>query len=244
MRGGAVPVFAKTDSTQLAADASSVWPGRLPDRYLIDGPPVRARPAYEAIKRLSDVLIASLLIILAAIPIAIAAVLITLSSRGPVLYAQTRCGRHGTSFRCWKLRTMLWGVDDYFVDRPELRQAFEKSWKLGGDPRITRVGAFLRKTSLDETPQLWNVLRGEVSIVGPRPVVHNELAIMYGPHARTLLSVKPGLTGLWQVSGRSTLSYERRVALDLEYVARRSLIFDAAILLKTPLAVLSMRGAH
>jgi lipopolysaccharide/colanic/teichoic acid biosynthesis glycosyltransferase len=235
---------AESDSTQLAVDASfPVCPSRLPDRYLIDRPPGSARVFYEPMKRLLDVLIALLVIILAAIPIGIAAVLIKLSSPGPVFYGQTRCGREGTSFRCWKLRTMVCGADEYFADRPELRQAFEQTWKLGVDPRITRVGAFLRKTSLDETPQLWNVLRGEMSMVGPRPVVPNELCAMYGDQASTLLSIKPGLTGLWQVCGRSRLSYGERVRLDLLYVRSRSPLLDLRILSRTPFVVLAGQGA-
>jgi undecaprenyl-phosphate galactose phosphotransferase len=138
---------------------------------------------------------------------------------------------------------MVTDADTYLDERPALRSHFEKTWKIREDPRVTRVGAFLRKASLDEVPQLWNVLRGDMSIVGPRPVVRSELSTMYGDQASTLLSVRPGLTGLWQVQGRSTLSYRERVNLDLRYVQRRCLLLDLRILFWTPAVVLSGNGA-
>jgi exopolysaccharide production protein ExoY len=208
-----------------------------------NAPHLRRVASYEVVKGASDLVIASILLILAAVPFAIAAIAIKLSSPGPVLYSQLRCGRGGEPFRCWKLRTMVAGADNYLAETPELRDAFEKSWKVHGDPRVTRVGAVLRRISLDEVPQFWNVLLGQMSLVGPRPVVRDELISMYGDAAWTVVSVKPGLTGLWQVRGRSALSYPERVSLDLLYVQKRSAMFDLLILLRTPVAVLSGRGA-
>jgi lipopolysaccharide/colanic/teichoic acid biosynthesis glycosyltransferase len=139
---------------------------------------------------------------------------------------------------------MVADADRYLTQRPELRDAFKESWKFRVDPRVTPVGSFLRRTSLDEVPQFWNVLRGEMSVVGPRPVVPAELVTMYGQDAPMLLSVMPGLTGLWQVEGRSALPYAERVRLDLAYVRTRSFRLDFLIVLRTPGAVLTGKGAH
>lgn len=198
---------------------------------------------YEVFKRLLDLAGASIATVLLAIPLAVAAIAIKLSSPGPVFYGQIRCGKDGTVFRCWKLRTMVADADQYLTDRPGLRDAFEQNWKFRTDPRVTPLGAILRKTSFDEIPQLLNVMRGEMSLVGPRPVVPTELLIMYGSDAPLLLSVRPGLTGLWQVCGRSTLSYGERVRLDLKYVQERSFYLDFQIFLRTPAAVIRTRGA-
>jgi lipopolysaccharide/colanic/teichoic acid biosynthesis glycosyltransferase len=130
------------------------------------------------------------------------------------------------------------------ADDPELATEFMRAYKIRHDPRTTRIGSMLRKLSLDELPQLWNVIRGEMSLVGPRPLLADELRTKYGPAASQVLSVRPGLTGLWQVSGRSATSYEERVQLDVSYVERQSLHLDLWIIARTPIAVLTMRGAH
>jgi exopolysaccharide production protein ExoY len=201
-----------------------------------------ARPWYERTKRSIDVVIV-LAALVVAIPLVILAVAaIRLSSPGPVLFRQTRIGRYGRPFTCYKLRTMVDEAEARLRD-PELRRRFAAAYKLKDDPRVTRVGRWLRRTSVDELPQLWNILRGEMSLVGPRPVRAQELGEMYGSLAETVVSVPPGLTGWWQVSGRSDLPYERRVALDVEYAMRRSLLLDMRILLFTPIALLTMRGA-
>jgi lipopolysaccharide/colanic/teichoic acid biosynthesis glycosyltransferase len=192
-----------------------------------------------------DRLAASLLLILA-LPVLLAiAVAVRLTSRGPVFYLQTRPGRHGRPFRMWKFRTMVDGAEHRL---PEMLQRHGHRDdplfpKLPDDPRVTRVGRLLRKYSLDELPQLVNVLRGDMSLVGPRPHQSGEVAL-YGPYEWGRLRVRPGLTGLWQVSGRSALSWEKSIALDLAYIEQWSLATDARILLRTPFAVLRGDGAY
>jgi undecaprenyl-phosphate galactose phosphotransferase len=174
---------------------------------------------------------------------AIIACLIATTSSGPVLFRQSRCGHRGRTFVCLKFRTMVQDAERRLREDAALAASHAGQWKIQNDPRITAVGRWLRKTSLDELPQLWNILRGEMSFVGPRPVQPAELEEVYGPAAHSVTSVKPGLTGLWQVSGRSSLSYDERVALDLTYVDRRGFWFDLKILVKTVPAVLFGRGA-
>ena len=166
---------------------------------------------------------------------------------GAVFFGHERVGRGGRLFRCWKFRTMVSDsqkvLDDLLRSDPEALSEWERDFKLRNDPRITRVGAFLRRTSLDELPQLWNVLLGEMSLVGPRPVVVPEIE-RYGARADFYRSVRPGLTGLWQVSGRSELSYPERVALDAWYVKNWRFWYDIAILSKTVGAVLRVQQAR
>ena len=167
---------------------------------------------------------------------------------GPAFFAHQRVGRGGKLFGCLKFRSMVVDsqarLESLLASDPAARAEWEATRKLKNDPRITRIGRFLRSTSLDELPQLINVLRGEMSLVGPRPVQEAEIDRYYGASAAHYMAVRPGITGLWQVSGRSETSYESRVALDVAYVSRPSLLADIAILLRTPVAVLSRRGAH
>ncbi|HUO22926.1 MAG TPA: sugar transferase [Caulobacteraceae bacterium] len=172
---------------------------------------------------------------------------IYLQDGGPILFSQTRLGFGGRSFRCLKFRSM--GVDAEarlvaLLDNcSSARAEWERDHKLKADPRITAVGRVLRKTSLDELPQLFNVLIGDMTLVGPRPIVHAEIW-RYGPRFRHYCSVLPGLTGLWQVSGRSDASYRARVAMDVLYVKKRSPLLDLKILLATLPAVLFSRGSY
>ena len=174
-------------------------------------------------------------------------ILIMLDSEGPVFYRQTRIGRYGRRFYVYKFRTMVQNADEllqkYLAESPELKAEWLATHKLKNDPRITRVGAILRKTSLDELPQLWNILIGEMSLIGPRPIVDAEVD-KYGECFELYIQVRPGLTGLWQVSGRSDTSYERRVELDKYYVLNRSLKLDLQILWKTVFVVLKKDGAY
>jgi lipopolysaccharide/colanic/teichoic acid biosynthesis glycosyltransferase len=167
---------------------------------------------------------------------------------GPAFFAHQRVGRGGKLFGCLKFRSMVIDsqarLEALLANDPAARAEWEATRKLKNDPRITRIGRFLRSTSLDELPQLINVLRGEMSLVGPRPVQEAEIDRYYGASAAHYMAVRPGITGLWQVSGRSETSYESRVALDVAYVSRPSMIADLTILLRTPVAVLSRRGAH
>ena len=164
----------------------------------------------------------------------------------PVLFAHWRVGQNGHLFRCLKFRTMVRNADlalaDLLLRDHQARAEWARDHKLRDDPRIMRIGRFMRRTSLDELPQLINVLRGEMNLVGPRPVVVQEVP-RYGEHTCHYLSVKPGITGLWQVSGRNNLSYEQRVALDARYVETRSLRGDAAILLRTVSVLVTRDGA-
>jgi lipopolysaccharide/colanic/teichoic acid biosynthesis glycosyltransferase len=159
----------------------------------------------------------------------------------PVIYRRRVVGQAG-EFDAFKFRTMVRDADSVLAANPNLTAEFERNFKLKDDPRITRVGAFLRKLSLDELPQLFNVLRGQMSLVGPRMITAAELH-KYGPHKQLLLSVKPGLTGYWQVRGRQSVSYEERVRMDLYYIGTWSLSMDMKILLETPVKALKREGA-
>ncbi len=171
-----------------------------------------------------------------AVPIlAAAALAIAITSRGPVVYSQQRIGRDGRAFRCHKLRTMRSDADvqlEALLHQPGFRRQWARSRKLATDPRVTPVGRLLRATDLDELPQLWNVLRGDMSLVGPRPVPADE-AERYGPALDTVLSVRPGMTGMWQVGGRHRVGYDERILLDVRYVGRRSVGTNVRLLART-----------
>jgi exopolysaccharide production protein ExoY len=175
------------------------------------------------------------------------ALLVKLSDGGSVFYGHSRIGRNGQSFLCFKFRTMVQNGDEvlaaYLAADPASREEWIATRKLRRDPRITRVGTVLRKLSLDELPQLWNILRGEMSFVGPRPVVEEELEF-YGKSVNCYLKTRPGLTGLWQISGRNDVSYLNRVAFDQHYVENWSFLQDMVIIVKTFPAVLSSRGSY
>lgn len=164
-----------------------------------------------------------------------------------VFFGHTRIGQNGKPFQCWKFRTMVLDAEQRLHDALGKDPALQKEWnatrKMKNDPRISKLGRFLRKTSLDELPQFWNVLKGEMSVVGPRPVVADELAY-YGVHVRDYASVRPGLTGAWQVSGRSNTSYDERVALDVHYIRHASMRDDLSIIFRTFGAILGQSGAH
>jgi lipopolysaccharide/colanic/teichoic acid biosynthesis glycosyltransferase len=175
--------------------------------------------------------------------VAISALAIRLEDGGPVVYSRRVVGLNGIEFNAFKLRTMRVDADAWLEKRPELLAQYHMNVKLRRDPRVTRVGRVLRSLSLDELPQLVNVLRGEMSLVGPRMIHPSEL-VRYGEFGPQRLSVKPGITGLWQVSGRQSTSYAERIELDARYIRERSLLLDLRILLKTLPAVLSRGGAH
>lgn len=202
----------------------------------------------RVLKRLFDmtVSIVSLPILLPFIGIIGAA--IRLETPGPAIYAHNRTGKYGKIFRCYKFRTMQRDAEEQLKDILEnnetLRSEWEKNWKLKDDPRITKVGRFLRKTSLDELPQIFNVFKGEMSLVGPRPVTQAEIDDHYMENAKQCFCVPPGITGLWQVSGRSDTGYEFRVKLDTWYVMNWSLWLDIAILFKTMKVVANREGAY
>ncbi|MFZ9850123.1 MAG: sugar transferase [Vulcanococcus sp.] len=201
------------------------------------------------IKRAGDIVFSLLVLALGSPLFLLLALLVKLSSRGSVFYSQRRIGRGYKGFGCLKFRTMRKDADRVLASvlaaDPELRAEFERDHKLRNDPRITPLGKLLRRSSLDELPQFLNVLKGQMSVVGPRPIVWEELP-RYGRAMDEVLSVRPGLTGLWQVSGRNNLSYRQRVQMDLEYVRHRSFWLDLRIVLRTVGVVLLPmdRGAY
>ena len=187
-------------------------------------------------------LILSILLLVFTLPLfGLIALAIKLDSRGPVFFVHIRIGKNGKLFKMIKFRTMKHlsspAINDIIDNDEALRNEWLKNHKLDSDPRVTKFGAFLRKTSFDELPQLFNVLRGDMSLIGPRPIVFAEVE-KYGRVFQEYLRIKPGLTGLWQVSGRNSVRYSRRVALDAYYIRNWSLWLDFNILLKTPLAIL------
>jgi lipopolysaccharide/colanic/teichoic acid biosynthesis glycosyltransferase len=203
------------------------------------------RKGYPLVKRILDVVGGTLALALALPMLAVVAIWIKCDSPGPVLFRQIRVGRDGKRFTMYKFRSMRSDADEtihreYFLQLLKAQQADQGTtvFKVPRDPRVTRAGAILRKTSLDELPNLFNVLRGEMSLVGPRPAIPYEVDA-YDPWMRRRLEVRPGITGLWQVRGRSRLSVEQMLQLDVEYVHRQSLLLDLTILLLTLPTVLA-----
>jgi lipopolysaccharide/colanic/teichoic acid biosynthesis glycosyltransferase len=205
---------------------------------------VSGRVWYELFKRCLDRIGTGLGMVLLSPFFALLAILIKLESPGPVLFSQTRIGLGGSPFKCWKLRSMYIDAEQR---KQELLQQNEMdggtTFKMKRDPRVTRVGRFIRKASIDELPQLWNVFVGDMSLVGPRPPVPSEVAL-YTARERQRLFVKPGITCIWQVSGRSDIPFPEQVLLDIEYIRKRSLWMDIKLLLRTLPAVLLARGAY
>lgn len=197
-------------------------------------------------KRLVDITVAGVALILLSPLMVLVAAAVRFTMGGPVLFGHGRIGHNGRTFRCYKFRTMIVGADEalraYLANSPQAAKEWRETRKLRNDPRITLLGHFLRKTSIDELPQLINVLRGDMSCVGPRPIVADELA-HYGENASEYLHARPGLTGAWQVSGRTSLRYAERVALDVEYVRGWSIWKDLRILVKTIPAVMHFDNA-
>jgi lipopolysaccharide/colanic/teichoic acid biosynthesis glycosyltransferase len=192
---------------------------------------------------MADILFSVLFLVLAFPAYIAVALLVRISSPGPILYRQERLGANGRIFWCYKFRSMVVDADAILNLDPELKKQFRENFKLKNDPRITPIGGFLRRTSLDELPQFWNVLRGEMTLIGPRPIVPAEL-VKYGRFDRKLLSVKPGLSGLWQALGRSDTSYPERVAMDMLYIDNRSLLLDIKLMFMTVASVIRKTGAR
>lgn len=201
---------------------------------------------YRVIKRLCDVVLVLVSMPVILLILAAVALLVKLSSPGPIFYSHRRIRKGGAFFSMWKFRTMCINsteiLDQHLASHPNARAEWNRTHKLREDPRITKIGSFLRRYSLDELPQLWNVLAGQMSLVGPRPIVAAEVE-KYGDCFDCYCRVKPGLTGLWQVSGRSALSYVQRVALDCQYVDQWTLSRDVKILSKTFSSVINQDGA-
>lgn len=206
-----------------------------------------ARPLGGWVKRTIDFVIAFIALVLALPIMLLIAALIRLTMGGPVIFSHPRVGYRGETFHCYKFRTMVLDADralsDLLSRDPVAAREWEEFRKISRDPRITWLGHVLRKSSLDELPQLINILRGDMSCVGPRPVVSDELS-RYGASAEAYLSTRPGLTGLWQVSGRSSTDFSRRICLDSQYVQEWSLLVDLNILARTTFVVIRMTGVH
>ncbi len=196
-------------------------------------------------KRAMDIILAVPILLLAIPIITITAIAVLVTSGWPILYGAERQGKDGRLLRMWKLRTMVKDADEILArwreTEPALAAKFEEEFKLEDDPRVTTLGRFLRKSSLDELPQLWNVIRGDMCLVGPRPITEDELA-KYGHHAATLLSYRPGLSGSWQTDGRGDTTYPDRMWAELEYCRSASLAGDVRILLKTLAAPFRYNG--
>ena len=177
----------------------------------------------------------------------IVSILVKCTSKGPVFYGHKRIGRNGKEFKCWKFRSMAIDADKQLekilAENPKMREEWERDRKFTDDPRVTKIGKILRKTSIDEIPQFFNVLTGEMSFIGPRPVTKPELE-KYGSKADYVLTVKPGLSGMWQISGRSDTGYEERITLDSYYIQNWSVWLDLWIIIKTIYVVLKGKGAY
>lgn len=199
---------------------------------------------YDIVKRIIDIIIGSIGLIICLPIFIIIGIIIKLDSKGPIFFKHKRIGKHGNKLEIYKFRTMIDNAEEamkYFTE--EQKKEFKENFKLENDPRVTRIGKILRKTSLDELPQIINILKGEMSIIGPRPIVETELE-KYGKDKEKFLSVAPGLTGNWAANGRSDVSYEERIALELDYIENRSLMLDLKIFFKTIGSVLKGRGAR
>ncbi len=230
----------KTITQNITASHTDFAPAELATEPIVR---VRTSPADAALRRTLDVLVSAAALLLLFPLLCVVALLIRLDSPGPVLFVQTRVGKHGKPFPVFKFRSMFTDAEARLEGVLAENERTGPVFKMRHDPRITRVGRPLRRCSLDEVPQLLNVLRGEMSLVGPRPALPREVAL-YTPEQGLRLSVTPGLTGLWQVSGRASLSFERSIELDLEYVRRQSLGLNVVLILKTIPAVLTGHGAY
>lgn len=197
---------------------------------------------YYILKRLIDIILATFGILVLVPVYLVVAICIKLDDGGDVLHFREIIGQHGRRFFALKFRSMIRDADTYLEKYPELKREYLQNMKLMDDPRITRVGRFLRKTSLDELPQLFNVLVGQMTLVGPRIIHPGELP-RYGHYAQKRLSVKPGITGLWQISGRQHISYDERVLFDMQYIDNRSCILDLVIFMKTLKVLIVHTGA-
>jgi Undecaprenyl-phosphate galactose phosphotransferase WbaP len=252
-------LFATSTDARSAVPVSSAAAGSHPPMHdaasqeLLtqqDLPERQAAPALpesgHLAKRAFDVVCALIMLVVLSPLLAIIALLV-ICDGGSCVFGHTRIGQNGVRFKCLKFRSMVVNADAVLKDLldrdPAARAEWERDFKLKDDIRITRIGRFIRNTSLDELPQLWNVVRGDMSLVGPRPIVEAELQ-RYGPYASYYLITKPGITGLWQISGRSDIDYASRVLLDVSYVTNRTFAGDVRIMFKTVGVVLHGRGAY
>lgn len=206
----------------------------------------KSRIFYHFFKRFLDIIISTCAIIVLFIPGLVISFLIYDQDKHNPFYGQVRIGKDGKAFKMWKFRSMIYNADKVLKTNPDLYQKYiENDFKLpeGEDPRITKIGSFLRKTSLDEIPQFLNIFMGQMSLVGPRPIIEKELKEYRGIYRKMFLSVKPGALGLWQASGRSNIGYPERCDIELEYVEKASLWFDTVVFFKCVISILKQDGA-
>ena len=214
------------------------FPGAIPATTKID----RLASAYDVSKRVIDIIVAGSAIVVFSPVLIVLALAVRATSRGPALFRQRRLGRGGAEFWCYKFRTMVVNAEQLLATDPA-QVRFRETYKIKDDPRTTPLGAWLRKTSLDELPQLFNIVSGTMSLIGPRPIVPPERS-KYRECADKLLSVKPGLGGYWQVYGRSDTTYEQRVGMDMAYIDRRSLCLDLKLMMLTAVVAVKRQGAY
>lgn len=245
------PEFMEVDAPHMGRGAAPAMKAASPSelRLIARNCPDAPRPitpGMELAIRLIDIFGAIVLLVLLMPALVLLTLVIALTDPGPPIFAHYRVGRDGKAFACYKLRTMCMGAEQKLerlvAENPALRREWERGFKLTNDPRVTPLGKVLRMLSLDELPQLFNVLMGEMSLVGPRPIITTEMP-RYGRYIAHYLSVRPGLTGIWQVTGRSDTTYHRRVAADVLYVRHRSIALNFRILWCTTAAVLNQRGS-
>jgi len=230
-------------------NVSNVWftPFHIVEQFGLEVVHNLLNPIQQTIKRLLDLCLILLVFPFLVLLIVMISIVIKIDSPGSIFFSQKRIGYHGKDFRIWKFRSMISNSEEslpsYLDQDSLLKQEWEQYFKLKKDPRITRFGNLLRSTSLDELPQIWNVLRGEMSLIGPRPIVQEELSL-YGKEFDIYIQVLPGITGMWQISGRNDLPYQERVALDIYYIQNWSIWLDIHILMHTVLTILLRRGAY
>ena len=204
---------------------------------------LKRQSPYRYIKRFMDVILATIALVVLSPIFLIIAIAIKIESKGPVFFKHTRIGKNGKIIKLYKFRSMVINAEELIKSfTPEQMKEYKENYKLTNDPRITKIGKFLRKTSLDELPQLLNIIKGDLSIIGPRPVVTDELE-KYGANTKKFLSVTPGLTGYWAANGRSCTTYEQRMQMELYYIDNLSLKMDIKVFFKTIEAVIKREGA-
>lgn len=204
---------------------------------------LKRQSPYRYIKRFMDVILATIALVVLSPIFLIIAIAIKIESKGPVFFKHTRIGKNGKIIKLYKFRSMVINAEELIKSfTPEQMKEYKENYKLTNDPRITKIGKFLRKTSLDELPQLLNIIKGDLSIIGPRPVVTDELK-KYGANTEKFLSVTPGLTGYWAANGRSCTTYEQRMQMELYYIDNLSLKMDVKVFFKTIEAVIKREGA-
>ncbi|MBY0213507.1 MULTISPECIES: sugar transferase [Priestia] len=224
----------------IAKDASD----KLNAPQIVADIPVSQRSSYLFLKRTFDIMGALLGIIFLSLVFFIVAVIIKLEDpKGPIFFSQKRIGKNGQEFHMYKFRSMVTDAEERLQELLKLNETTGAMFKMKNDPRVTKIGRFIRKTSIDELPQLWNVLKGDMTLVGPRPPLQREVAEYTGYQLQRLL-VTPGCTGLWQVSGRSNIGFEEMVELDLSYIQSRTFFMDIKIIFKTVAMVFGSKGAY